>query len=259
MPEPRIDDPFDAFDVPLTPGLPEDGPLSPDQAIEAYRAALLAGDDWYDALLRVIARWVVPEEVIDDHLVRYLIAGEAFDWLLLAQRLLATAEDLLPSAEVERLVVHGIPPRVDSEEAFEAALGPAKYRAHLNFQYGVVVEELLLLSAEMEITKSGVLARHGQPTPDVEAYERVYGKPLDELRLLYNTEQVLLRERVSLSEMREFTYWLSKYRIRSAEPARIASDTRKAMTMLARLEGDRTRAARRRAAEEHARTYIDVR
>ncbi|MCK9486714.1 MAG: hypothetical protein M0R73_08440 [Dehalococcoidia bacterium] len=234
-------------DIPV----PEEGPLAPLQGVMALRRALQAGEPWYDALLRVIARWTAPTEEVDGVRLHYLVAGEAFDWLLLAQRLLAAMEDLAPAEEVEALLVQGIPPRPEGEEEFEAAIGPAKYRAHLNFQYGVVVEELLLLSAEMELQKHGTLSRLGTRGAEVEAYERVYGKTLEELKVLYQGEEgIPLGDQITQTELRAFTYWLSKFRIRHAEPARIASDTRKAMTVLARMEGNRTRMARLRAAAE---------
>ncbi|MEX1021616.1 MAG: hypothetical protein WD058_00580, partial [Dehalococcoidia bacterium] len=231
--------------------VPEDGPLTPEQGVAAFRAAIEDGEYWYDALLRIIARWVAPVEDVDGVRLHYLIAGEAFDWLLLAQRLLATAEDLVPPVLAEQLLVQGVPPRAGSEEEFELAIGPSKYRAHLNFQYGVVVEELLQLAAEMELHKLGGLARHGAKPADIEAFDRVYGKTLDELKVLYIAEQgESVGGRMTQTEMRAFTYWLSKFRIRHAEPARIASDTRKAMTILARMEGNRARMARLRAAAE---------
>lgn len=231
--------------------VPEEGPLAPPQGVVAFRRAIEAGDHWYDALLRVIARWTAPSEEVEGVRLHYLVAGEAFDWLLLAQRLLATVEDLVPPAQAEALLVQGIPPRPEGEEEFEAAIGPAKYRAHLNFQYGVVVEELLLLSAELELQKNGSLSRLGARGADIEAYERVYGKTLEELKVLYQAEEgIPVGDRVTQTELRSFTYWLSKFRIRHAEPARIASDTRKAMTVLARMEGNRTRTARMRAAAE---------
>lgn len=231
--------------------VPEDGPLNPEQGVAAFRASIEDGEYWYDALLHVISRWVVPTEDVDGVRLHYLIAGEAFDWLLLAQRLIGAAEDLIPPEQAEQLLVEGMPPRADTEDEFERAIGPSKYRAHLNFQYGVVVEELLLLSAELELNKLGGLSRHGAHPADIEAFERVYGKPLDELRVIYAAEQgELLPDRLSQTEMRTFIYWLSKFRIRHAEPARIASDTRKAMTVLARLEGNRARMARLRAAAE---------
>src|SRR5690606_35876506 len=94
-------------------------------------------------------------------------------------------------------------------------------------------------AAELEIQKSG-LANAGRPAPDVEAYEHVYGKPLEELRVLYHAEsEGHLGDRASQSEVQAFTYWLSKYRLRTGEPARVASDTRKALALLSRLEAGR--------------------
>jgi len=47
---------------------------------------------------------------------------------------------------------------------------------------------------------------------------------------------------MTLAECKEFTYWLFKYRLRYCDPARVASDTRRAMAMLQRLEVCRSRA-----------------
>ena len=225
--------------------VPREGPLSPEQGVEALRRALEHAQPWYPALLEVIARWSAPEEEIEGVRHRYLIGGEAFDWLRLAQRLLAEVVDLVRADEVERLLLFGIPPDDSSEEDFARAIGGPKHRAHLNFQYGVTVEELLLLSAELELQKAGRLAGAGRPQPDVLAYERVYGKPLEELQLIYQTEtDTRLRERTSQSELQAFTYWCSKYRLRTSEPARVASDTKKALALMSRLEAGRARLSR---------------
>ncbi|MEX2376229.1 MAG: hypothetical protein WD942_11715, partial [Dehalococcoidia bacterium] len=92
-------------DIPI----PEEGPLTPQQGVVAFRRAIEEGEEWYPALLHVVSRWVAPDEVVDGVQLQYLIAGEAFDWLLLAQRLLATVEDLVPGVESEQLIVQGIP------------------------------------------------------------------------------------------------------------------------------------------------------
>ena len=42
---------------------------------------------------------------------------------------------------------------------------------------------------------------------------------------------------MSLTDLKEFTYWLFKRRIGKWDPARVASDTRKGMSALAKLEG----------------------
>ncbi len=239
--------------------VPRDGPLTPPQGVEALRRALERGVAWYPALLEVIARWTAPHEDLDGRVNTYLIAGEAFDWLLLAQRLLDDVDDLVPPEEAEQLVVHGIAPDGSGEAEFERAIGPAKHRAHLNFQYGVVVEELLLLAVELELVKAGSLSGAGRPAPDLEAFEHVYGKPLDELKLLYGHETTTaLGDRLSQHELQAFTYWLSKYRVRTGEPARVASDTKKAMAMMSRLEAGRARLGRLHAAQARAGRLVDT-
>lgn len=225
--------------------VPREGPLDPEQGVEAFRRALERGDEWYPALLAVIARWSHPREEIEGVTYHYLIAGEAFDWLLLAQRLLDEGTDVVPTSEAERLLLFGIAPDGGDEESFEAAIGAAKYSGHLNFQYGVVIEELLLLSVEQEYQKAGRLVGSGQVMPDIAAYDHVYGKSLDELLILYRSEtDGALAAQVSQKEWQAFTYWCSKYRVRNAEPARVASDTRKAVALMSRLEAGRTRLGR---------------
>ncbi len=222
--------------------VPKEGPLNPPQAVTLFKRMLRGGDPWYPALLEIVSRWSAAEEEIDRIRYRYLIAGEAFDWLLLAERLIGEAGDDIPAWQVERLLVHGIPPDDSSEDDFARAVGPAKHSAHLNFQYGVTIEQLLLLSSELELQKVGRLAGAGQPEADVAAYNAVYGVSYLELAAIYSTETgVAFGERVSQSEFQAFTYWCSKYRLRMGEPARVASDTRKALALMSRLEAGRGR------------------
>ncbi len=229
-----------------SPGAPPaaDGPLDPEAALQAFIEALDRGEPWYPALLDVISRWVAPVESLDGAPRDYLIAGEAFDWLSLAERLLAAAGPRVPAIEAERLLFRAEPPDGSDEESFARAIGPVKHRAHLNFQYGVVVEETLLLTAELELQKARPIdGPRGEP-PDVTAYERIYAKPLDELMALYRSETSQpLGSRVRQVEWQAFTYWCSKYRFRTGEPARVASDTRKALALLSRLHADRARPA----------------
>ena len=226
--------------------VPREGPLNPEQAIEALRREVEHKKPWYPALLDVIARWATTEEYLNGARLCYLIAGEAFDWLLLAQRLLTEVEEHIPDDELEQLLIFGIPPDESTEEDFARAIGGAKHRAHLNFQYGITVEELLLLSAELELHKAGQLAGAGQPQPDVMAYERVYGKSLEELQLLYTAQtEMRIQPRLRQAEFQSFTYWCSKFRLRHGEPARVASDTKKALALMSRMEAGRTRLANR--------------
>ena len=57
------------------------------EAILHLRTMLAAGAPWHRALLEAVGRWTIPEETFEGRKYRYLLQGEAFDWLLLAERL----------------------------------------------------------------------------------------------------------------------------------------------------------------------------
>src|SRR5512140_2138651 len=75
---------------------------APDETILRMRHAVISGQHWFEALLDAVGQWRVPMETIGDRDYRYLVHGEAFDWLLLAERLLDEMPDLVPSREAER-------------------------------------------------------------------------------------------------------------------------------------------------------------
>jgi 8-oxo-dGTP pyrophosphatase MutT (NUDIX family) len=208
------------------------------QAVSAFREALRGGGDWFGALLEAVALWDASEEHVEGRRYQYLIGGEAFDWLLLAERLCEAVDGAIPGDEKEALLFYGRPPRDLEDEEFKQSIGAAKHRAHLNYLYGVVVEEALQLTIEEEVLKEqrSRVWSHGD---DIEqhVFERAYGRSRNELLAIFR-EQRSLPEGTDLSygELREFTYWLFKYRVRDLDPARVASDTRKALAKLSELE-----------------------
>lgn len=209
--------------------------------IADLRADIESGLPWYPALLDAIARWPLPQELVRGRYYRYLIAGEAFDWLTLAERLLDEVSRLVPEEERMALLFRARPPVEDSAEAFRAAIGDAKYRAHLNFLYGVVVEEALQLSVEEDLHKELRCGAWGQDRRvDESVFQRIYGRPREELLATFRDE---LGRRQSAdighSELQEFTYWLFKYRFRQCDGARVASDTRRGLVQLSRMQPQR--------------------
>ncbi len=217
-------------------------------ALTRLRQAVSNGDDWFAALLEAIARWEAPEEVVDGRHYRYLIGGEAFDWLLLAERLCEAVDGAIPADESEALLFFGRPPRELEEGEFKRAIGDAKHRAHLNFLYGIIVEEALQLTVEEEVLKErrSCVWSQGEGT-ERQVFERIYGRSLDELLAAYREESAIgglpPGDEISYGELRAFTYWLFRYRVNQSDPARVASDTRKALAQVSQLEA----AARRRA------------
>jgi hypothetical protein len=213
------------------------------EVLGELRRAVMDGEAWFIALLQAIAQWPLPEETVGDRCYRYLVGGEAFDWLLLAERLCESLDGLLPPEEQEALLFFGRSPLDITEEEFRRLIGYAKYRAHLNYLYGVIVEEVLQLVVEDDLRKdqlSRVWEKH--LPPDAEAFQHIYGRGQQELLREFRQERRLSEaEDLSLAEAREFTYWLFKRRLRWCDPARVASDTRRALTKLRYLERSRTR------------------
>jgi hypothetical protein len=206
------------------------------EAVSYLQQAIGGGRHWYMALLGAIGLWTSAGEDYNDRAYVYLIDGEAFDWLLLAERLCETVEGLLPENERDALLFHGIPPlELDAGEVKEL-IGEKKYGQYLNYFYGITVEEALLLAVQAEIDKE----RHVQglrtksQSPD-EAFLRIYDTDKDEMLKQFRQEKKHpQRASITLDEMKEFTYWLFKYRLKRCEKAKIASDTKKALDYLRR-------------------------
>ncbi len=204
------------------------------EAIAYLARALAAGEPWYPAMLRAMGMWSSPEESLDGRTWRYLIDGEAFDWQLLAERLCDTVADRLPEAERDALLFHGRPPLELSAAEVRELIGAGKYGHYLNYFYGVIVEGALLLTVQEDIEKERRLQvyRVRRESTD-EAYRRVYNADRDELLHRFRQERGYPQlKSITVSQLKEFTYWLFKYRLKKCEKARIASDTTRALAFL---------------------------
>lgn len=219
--------------------LGESGVSSEKQAIRNFREDIVGGKHWYIALLEAVGQWDLSEETYRGRDYRYLIASEAFDWLLLAERILDEVGRLVPEEEAAELLFHGRPPIEIAEEQFCSLIGEAKYRAHLNFFYGVTVEESLITAVEEEARKEQRVSPFSDNgLPRDESYQRIYGSSFADLLKRFRKEKgYSKRQSMGLRETKEFTYWLFKYRLNNCDQARIASDTKKALKELNRQRG----------------------
>ncbi|MCJ7522809.1 MAG: hypothetical protein MUP21_11450 [Dehalococcoidia bacterium] len=204
------------------------------ESIRHMKRAVIEGKPWHIALLEAIALWTWPEEEHKGHRYRYLIDGEAFDWLLLAERLAKEVAGAIPEGELVNLLFFGRLPGEISDEVFRELIGPAKYHAYLNYLYGVVIEKFVLLAVEEEIRKE----RHsrifsGRDDGQDDSYMRVYGAGQEALLKLFRQGKGYLEGAdMPLQRLHEFTYWLFKYRIENCDKERVASDTRKGIEYL---------------------------
>ncbi|HAJ01290.1 MAG TPA: hypothetical protein DCL97_11515 [Dehalococcoidia bacterium] len=208
------------------------------EAVVHLQSAVRSGTPWQKALVEAMGMWTLPSEEYRNRAYNYLIQGEAFDWLLLAERLCSELDGLIPSEEKETLLFQGrIPEQIEPEE-FRDLLGTSKYRGYLNYCYGVVVEEALQLGVEEDVRKRHK-ARGYSDSEDMveEAFTHLYGESrtdlLDEFR---RTEHLHRGKNLTLDNLKQFNYWLFKRRFEMWDPARVASDTRKGLRRLRQLE-----------------------
>lgn len=204
------------------------------EAILHLQQSILNGKQWYIALIEAAGLWASAEEIYEGQAYRYLIDGEAFDLLLLAERLLAETDGLIPEEEKVALLFFSTPPVELSQKELREMLGDVKYRAYLNHHYGVVVEEALILAVEEEVYKQQRCnAFYLEETIQYEAYQRIYGADKSALLHRFRCEKGYSHNgSTTLAEHKEFTYWLFKYRLKQCERARVASDTKKALQYL---------------------------
>jgi len=210
-------------------------PVSDAGVIRYLEQAITGGKHWYIALLEAIGLWTVAEEVHNQRRYCYLIAGEAFDWLLLAERLCQAVDGLLPDDEKTALLFHGQPPLNLTVDKFKELIGGGKYHQYLNYFYGITVEEALILAVQEEVRKERRTSGYNNKEHDVvgEVYRRIYGATKPVLLKRFRREKGYPHlKSISLTELKEFTYWLFKYRLKQCDKARIASDTKKALHKL---------------------------
>jgi hypothetical protein len=205
-----------------------------DAAIQHFQQELAFGKHWYIALLEAIGLWTDEGEIVQGRDYNYLIDGEAFDWLLLAQRLCDTVHGLIPEDEKHILFSRYRPPLNLNSEEIKRLIGPVKYHMYLNYFYGVIVEEALIQAVREEVFKERQAncwkSRHGE---EDEVFNRVYGVSHKALLRQFRKEKHYHQLPSSnLTALKEFAYWRFKYRVRSCEKAKVASDTHKGLEWL---------------------------
>lgn len=220
----------------------------------------LEGDasHWQPTFLRIVAAWPKQNERIGDEIFHYFIGGEAFNWKRLAERIATQlAKDNVSQIRSADLfewlgttgVFGGIP-----EQQFQRILGVDAWRAHLNYFYGVHIEQCLIAAVQSRIQKRRYT--NGMPPSD-DASDQAY------LGLYEETEQTLWEQFIGENSIRladliaestdetrtialeeEFTYWLFKRRIEYTNAPQVAAETQRGLEMLNRINSAHERRIR---------------
>ena len=188
-----------------------------------------------ESLLAACSKWSLSAEMVDGVYYEYVLAQEAFDLISLMNRLAIDCKGLIPAKDLSDAVFGDEYELVSAGENLRGLLGPVKYNQYLNYFYGVLLEEILIFAIEDEVrkmyTSNGF--RNVARETDI-ALTRLYGASERALLDRYCQESGfdLIEDEMSITQKKEFTYWLFKFRMRSAEPAKAASDVSKALNYL---------------------------
>jgi hypothetical protein len=102
--------------------------------------------------------------------------------------------------------------------------------------YGVLSEEALIMATVNEVRKDQWSLGLAMPAGEIDkAFLRIYEATESELLQQFRKEKKYTGGKsTSLTERKEFLYWLFNYRVKRSEKSRVASDTRKALLYMQR-------------------------
>jgi len=185
--------------------------------------------------LKIIGHWPLKSEIIGDMDYQYWINDEAFNWYLLASRIIFSVKDEQNIKKLDHFLstVHFLP---GSDQRIMINLFPPdKYRAHLNFIYGVILEEVIICFNEMEKNKD-VLNQFNVTDSINLVYLNLYGMDYTEFIRLYEFEtKTKLDQFDTLHSYYNFLYWSWKYRLMKSTPEKIAYDSQSGINFLMNL------------------------
>ncbi len=239
---------------------PRDEPLSKLRSQIASSPAA-----WRTHILRNIGEWPTSHEKIEGETFRYFVGGEAFNWKRLAERMVSHLKqemrEPLMLSQMEKWLLSDHPTGGMAENAFRNLLGVAKWRAHLNYFYGVQLERSLILSVQQSVAHRRF--SRGLPLDDdslEDAFERLYEQDRHTLWQqfldvdpagFHDLDDWEAGDLISMAVEDEFTYWLFKKRLNSTHPEHMAHETRRGLEMMDIMRDADTRRARMMKNESH--------
>lgn len=155
------------------------------------------------------------------------ISGEAFNWKLSLKHYYSKFDNL---NELDSYLFTAYDFSHKERNQIKRIMGSKLYSAHLNYFYGVVVENAIreVLRSEME-KKRGYLDHDNYFVINEKIFRLIYGKKIEDLWAEFCSNERLgersyyVPNKIYSLEYDSFTYWLSKKRIKLCAPELNAS------------------------------------
>ena len=97
-----------------------------------------------------------------------------------------------------------------------------------NFYYGIIIENLIYHYKILEYQKNTIVVEDN----DQRFYEEIYNKPIEVLyEKFYKEKKTINKNKLNFHELKLFSYWLFKYRLKHSDKTKMAHETNTALKL----------------------------
>ena len=196
--------------------------------IQELRNEVSRGENWQKSIAQYIGLWTEKEEFYRGYKYIYLIDDEALDWLTLTERLVSSIKSYITKEEYNYVSTSGLLPDKDIYKYIKETIPKKKLSQMRNFYYGIIIENLIYHYKILEYQKNTIVVEDN----DQKFYEEIYNKPIEVLyEMFYKEKKTINKNKLNFHELKLFSYWLFKYRLKHSDKTKMAHETNTALKL----------------------------
>ena len=196
--------------------------------IQELRNEVSQGENWQKSVAKYIGLWNEKEEFYRGYKYIYLIDDEALDWLNLTERLVSSIKSYITKEEYNYVSTSGLLPDQEIYNYIKKTIPKKKLSQMRNFYYGIIIENLIYNYKILEYQKNTIVVEDN----DQKFYEEIYNKPIEVLyEMFYKEKKTINKNKLNFHELKLFSYWLFKYRLKHSDKTKMAHETNTALKL----------------------------
>ncbi len=196
--------------------------------IQELRNEVSQGENWQKSVAKYIGLWNEKEEFYRGYKYIYLIDDEALDWLNLTERLVSSIKSYITKEEYNYVSTSGLLPDQEIYNYIKKTIPKKKLSQMRNFYYGIIIENLIYHYKILEYQKNTIVVEDN----DQRFYEEIYNKPIEVLyEIFYKERRTINKNKLNFHELKLFSYWLFKYRLKHSDKTKMAHETNTALKL----------------------------
>jgi len=196
--------------------------------IQELRNEVSQGENWQKSVAKYIGLWNEKEEFYRGYKYIYLIDDEALDWLTLTERLVSSIKPYITKEEYNYVSTSGLLPDQEIYKYIKKTIPKKKLSQMRNFYYGIIIENLIYHYKILEYQKNTIVVEDN----DQRFYEEIYNKPIEVLyEIFYKERKTINKNKLNFHELKLFSYWLFKYRLKHSDKTKMAHETNTALKL----------------------------